>query len=440
MDLHRSGPTFNDATPPRHAWPEPRLSTRANGALAPRAFDQFIVKLHSRCNLACDYCSVYELQDSGWRLRPRTMPQPVRDRVVARIAEHARRHRLREVRVILHGGEPLLAGATVIGEFAAAVRRAVHGAGAAAHFVVQSNGLLLDEAMLATLARHRIGVGLSLDGGPVAHDRHRRRRARRLDGGVGAGSHRDVARALERLRAPRYRDLFDGVLCAVDTANDPVECYDALAAHDPPSIDFLLPHHTWDRPPPGGADAPYGRWLAAAFDRWRRTGGGPRVRLFESVLDLCAGGGGAGSELTGAVPAAAVMVESDGSVAWTDALKAVSDGAADTGTTVFSHSFDAVLELPGAPVYGTASLCGECQACPVVKICGGGMRAHRYGRERGFDNPSVYCDDLRHLIHHIRTRHEASADGPPFAPRPPADLEEHPRADLEERVLPTSFG
>ncbi len=343
------------------------------------------------------------------------MPRHVRDRVVTRIGEHTGRHGLTDVRVILHGGEPLLAGAPAIGQFAAEVRQAIRRSGATPHLVVQSNGLLLGDEMLETLLHHDIGVGLSLDGGPQAHDRHRRHHPRRRpatghppapdDGRLtGAGSHRDVMAALERLRRPRYRHLFEGLLCTVDTANDPVACYDALASHHPPSIDFLLPHGTWDRPPPGvqAGQTPYGHWLVAAFDRWRESGRGPRVRLFESVVDLCAGGGGAGSEVTGLVPAAALVVEADGSLAWTDALRAVSDGAAATGATIFSHSFDDVLALPDAPESGTASLSRTCRTCSVVNVCGGGMRAHRFGLGRGFDNPTVYCGDLKHVIHHVR--------------------------------------
>lgn len=358
------------------------------------------------------------------------MPQAVRDRVVARIAEHTRRHALSDVRVVLHGGEPLLAGRPVIDQFASAVRQAVRGSGATPHLVVQSNGLLLDDAMERTLTRHDIRVGLSLDGDREAHDRHRRRRAGRPSAagsaGQRAGSHQDVMRALDRLRAPGSGGLFDGFLCTVDTANDPVGCYDHLASHDPPSIDFLLPHATWDRPPSGTGDGrlAYGPWLVAAFDRWWQTGRGRRVRLFDSLVNLCQGGNGAGSEAAGGVPAAAVIVESDGSVAWTDALRAVADGAADTGSTIFSHSFDAVLELPDAPGYATASLCRECRACPVVDVCGGGIRAHRYGRGQEFDNPSVYCADLQHLIRHVEARLDASTADRPRPGRTPADLGE----------------
>jgi uncharacterized protein len=333
------------------------------------------------------------------------MPAPVRDRLVLRIAEHTRHHRLRQVRVILHGGEPLLAGEDVVAGFAESVRRAVGEAGAEAHLVVQSNGLLLGDAMLEVLLRHDVRVGISLDGDEEAQDRHRHRR--RAGGREKAGSHREVVAALARLGHPRYRRLFEGLLCTVDTANDPVRTYDALVAHHPPAIDFLLPHGTWDHPPPGAGNdgAPYGVWLAAAFDQWWQTGRPVRVRLFEAIIALCRfGGSSGGSELVGTLPAAAVVIESDGAIAWTDSLKAVADGAANTGGNIFSHSFDAVLSLPGMPEYGTGSLCRTCRACPWVDVCGGGMRAHRYGRGRGFANPSVYCRDLSLLIWHIRAR------------------------------------
>ncbi|MEU9838708.1 hypothetical protein AB0C69_05725, partial [Actinomadura sp. NPDC048032] len=37
-------------------------------------FREFILKIHSRCNLACDYCYVYEMGDQSWRDQPRARP------------------------------------------------------------------------------------------------------------------------------------------------------------------------------------------------------------------------------------------------------------------------------------------------------------------------------------------------------------------------------
>ncbi|MHB9857827.1 FxsB family cyclophane-forming radical SAM/SPASM peptide maturase [Streptomyces sp. YIM S03343] len=382
----------------------PLVSVTGDRRATLTAFDQFVVKLHSRCNLACDYCYVFEMRDTGWRRRPRTMPAAVRDRVGHRIAEHVRAHELSRVRVILHGGEPLLAGPAVIDGLAAEVRGIVESAGACLELAVQTNGTLLTDAMLEVLLRHDIRVGVSLDGDERAHDRHRNRRGG--NGEVRRGSHIDVATALAHLGTPHRRRLFGGLLCTVDLANPPRETYDALLAHHPPAVDFLLPHGTWDSPPAdaGGPQAPYGDWLCAVFDRWEETGRPVRVRLFESVIGMCRERTGSHAEGLGTLPAAVAVVETDGALVWSDALNAVADGASLTGANVFSHSFDQVLTLPGAPEYGIGSLCAVCRSCALVEICGGGLRAHRYGRGREFANPSVYCLDLTRLIQHIDRR------------------------------------
>src|SRR5271154_5916763 len=76
----------------------------------PLPFREFIVKVHSRCDLACDYCYMYEMADQSWRNQPRSMSAETAELTARRIGEHAKEHRLPAVTLILHGGEPLLAG------------------------------------------------------------------------------------------------------------------------------------------------------------------------------------------------------------------------------------------------------------------------------------------------------------------------------------------
>src|SRR5262249_1483306 len=80
----------------------------------PTPFRQFILKIHSRCNLACDYCYMYEMADQGWRDQPRRMTRATISLITSRIAEHVRTHRIPEIDLVLHGGEPLLAGVELI--------------------------------------------------------------------------------------------------------------------------------------------------------------------------------------------------------------------------------------------------------------------------------------------------------------------------------------
>jgi uncharacterized protein len=364
-------------------------------------FREFVVKLHGLCNLACDHCYVYELRDTRWRSRPAVMSEAVMERTALRIAEHARRHRLTEVAVVLHGGEPLLAGRARVDRLAGAVRAALDGS-VRLRLSVQTNGTLLDERWLELFHRHGVSVGVSLDGDRAANDRHRRR-------ADGRSSHPAVERGLRLLRSPEHRDRYAGLLCTVDLRNPPVAAYEALLAHDPPVVDLLLPHATWEYPPPGHDPdrAPYAAWLAAVFDRWYRPADPPetRVRLFEDLVDLALGGTAA-SEAVGGAVTGFVVVDTDGSVQLADAYRAVHDGASETGLDVFAHDFDAVARDPRVAEArrGRDGLARACTRCAVVDMCGGGIRAHRYRPGSAYDNPSVYCADLRGIAGHIRRR------------------------------------
>jgi uncharacterized protein len=36
-----------------------------------------------------------------------------------------------------------------------------------------------------------------------------------------------------------------------------------------------------------------------------------------------------------------------------------------------------------------------------MKACGGGYLPHRFSKDNGYDNPSVYCEDLYGTFEHI---------------------------------------
>jgi uncharacterized protein len=365
----------------------------------PVPFREFVLKIHSRCDLACDYCYMYTMSDQSWRGRPMVMSRATIEATAARIREHAQAHGLPLVELNLHGGEPLLAGPEFISDAVSVLRRALPSE-VQAKINVQTNGVRLDECFIDLLKRLGVRVGVSVDGGAVAHDRHR-------NFANGAGSHERVVAAVRRLASPAYREAFAGLLCVVDTANDPVATYDALADFAPPAIDFLLPHGNWSAPPPGrasdSATTPYGDWLIAAFDRWYGTERAPRVRLFTEIMHALLGGSAA-TEAIGLAPAAVAIIETDGSIEQADSLKSAYPGAPYTGAHILTDSLDSVLHTPGfaARQLGAAGLCEDCRQCPVVLVCGGGNYAHRYRMGTGMLNPSVYCLDLFKLIRHIR--------------------------------------
>lgn len=107
-------------------WPAPLdVGKLVGSGWQPVPFRQFLLKIHSRCNLSCDYCYMYTMADQSWRHRPMTMAPSLLVSTAQRIAEHARTHRLSTVRIILHGGEPLLAGHSYLADAVCSLRQAL---------------------------------------------------------------------------------------------------------------------------------------------------------------------------------------------------------------------------------------------------------------------------------------------------------------------------
>jgi hypothetical protein len=94
--------------PARSGRPISTLSSRPAGA-QPRSVSSSS-RSTAGCDLACDYCYMYEMADQRWREQPYRMSPEIVDRVAARIGEHVRTRDLSSVELVLHGGEPLLAG------------------------------------------------------------------------------------------------------------------------------------------------------------------------------------------------------------------------------------------------------------------------------------------------------------------------------------------
>lgn len=358
----------------------------------------FLVKIASRCNLACDYCYMYRHADQSWRLRPSIMSDKHRQLLAKRIAEYVQSEKIEEIAVVFHGGEPLLAGGERIVETASWIRSAVPPF-CKVSFSLQTNGVLLDKPSLDLFAAEDIGVSLSLDGPEKANDLHR------LDH-KGRSSFRAVEAGLNRLKD--YSQIYTGLIAVIDPAVSPEELLEFFDAHQPPRLDFLLPDANYLRLPPGRNEILelYVSWLIQTFDLWFDKYPHLPVRTFDAILNALAGLPSE-TDALGFGDVSLLTIETDGTYHDLDVLKITTEGATALGIGLETASIADAAALPQLQEHRKLlrreNLASKCQSCPVVEICGGGSVPHRYASD-GFLHPTVYCREMFSLITHARNR------------------------------------
>lgn len=364
----------------------------------PQILDTVLLKVASRCNLDCSYCYVYNMGDDGWKSQPKRMAPSVMRRVATALGNQFRLQQ-QAFSVVLHGGEPLLLGHAGLDDLCAVLRTELpHPCG----IHLQTNAVLLDDAMLDILVRYDVGISISLDGPAAVHDRFR------TDHG-GRGSHARVLRAIDRINAREdVRPLFAGILAVVDPTSDPVEIYNALKATGAPSLDFLVRDGNWDALPfgkVGPASTEYGEWLEALLHHYLSDPAPPRIRLLDDMLRLLLGGVSQ-KEGIGSADYGILVIEPDGRIDKNDTLK-VAHAEADRFAVDWSVETHAISEIFKSAAYREyfaqqRPSSNICQSCPDLAVCGGGMVAHRWSKKSGFDNPTIFCADQRYLIAAMR--------------------------------------
>jgi uncharacterized protein len=88
-----------------------------------------------------------------------------------------------------------------------------------------------------------------------------------------------------------------------------------------------------------------------------------------------------------------------------DVLRIAGDGFTNTRFNIFDHAIDDVRTEPRWKAARDASvnLCEKCRQCKFMNACGGGYLPHRFSTKNGFDNPSVYCDDLYSMFENMQS-------------------------------------
>lgn len=381
---------------------------------------EFILKIAELCNISCDYCYMYEGADKSFKNKPKQMHLATVDAFAEMLANYTQSAKIMNPLIIWHGGEPLLRDLKFLRTATAMIQS--YGAGSSKpSFSIQTNGTLLTADHLDFFNETNTSVGISLDGGEAANNRHRLFKNK-------TSSFWLVDKALRLISQPKYEHLLSGILCTIDILNDPIATYEELKLYNPRSLEFLLPLGNWTHLPPFRSinqnEAPYGDWLIAVFDRWAQDVEGrnedilagkpprhvPHIRLFEEIISRHLGAGTDHESLgSDNMKPRNMVVDSDGTLHLVDSLKTTREGMTDLGINVFQvqrYGIEEAAQIMRAKIkrLGMTALAEQCRACPVKHLCGGGYYPMRYDEanpQGPFNRAPIYHPDYLRLINHI---------------------------------------
>lgn len=359
---------------------------------------QFTLKIASRCNLNCSYCYVYNQADDSWRNKPAIISNEVVAATAGRILTHCRLSGQDVVRIVFHGGEPCLAGKAAFDRWCEMLRTTLEPT-TRVIFTVQTNGVLVDDEWAELFAQHRVGVGISVDGPPRTHDRHR------VDH-KGRGSYARVRRGIEAIRAAR---MPVHLLSVLDLGADPIETHEHLLSLGPESIDYIFPDHT--HATIGHTRALHGAtpcadFLIPIFDWWLDNPGRVTIAPLKAMAEAVLGGTPA-VDFIGNRPYGFLFVETNGAIEGLDVLRVCEPNATDTLLNVLADDFADLAvsdSFHARAIFDGLPLPTACRGCDEAPTCGGGYLPHRFRPQGGFDNASAWCADLKKLFGHIRMR------------------------------------
>ena len=358
---------------------------------------QFVFKVTARCNLNCSYCYVFNKSDQSWRSRSRVMSDEVFEAALVRIRRHCVESTQPIIRLMFHGGEPMLAGVRRFRRWLEQIHHELDGL-ARISLAVQTNAVLIDDEWARLLNDFGVEVGVSLDGPKEVNDRFRVNHA-------GRGSYDDVVAGIGTLRR---RGVPFSILSVVQFGSDGRSVYRHFQDMQPNTINFLFPDHNHtdiaavrrDHGPHPVAD-----FLMPVADEWYATGGSRGdVPLLRNIARIILGGD-TRSDMFGNPPLGFVFIETDGEIEGLDVLRLDAEGMASTGLSVLNDDFLSIASV--SPFHAQAIFDGlplpqGCAGCPERDTCAGGYLPHRFSTSRGFDNPSVWCADILILFAHLR--------------------------------------
>lgn len=169
-------------------------------------------------------------------------------------------------------------------------------------------------------------------------------------------------------------------------------------------MDFLLPDSNYNDLPPEGIDG-HTQFCLDVLSEWMKDDNPSiKVRMGTNIIQMllgessCLAGFGTGAEK--ALPI--VTIANNGDIGPLDELRnAVPEFFVKNN--IFNTSYSEFIDSPEIKeMYNQHNtLPVECEGCCWKKICQGGPAVSRFGKDKTFNHPSIYCDTFKEMYKKI---------------------------------------
>ncbi len=242
------------------------------------------------CNLECDYCFYLPKGEEQGMLHKGVMSDEVLEAFIPRyIQECPSDH----VFFTWQGGEPLLAGRKFFEK--AFALQSQYAQGKVIENAIQTNATLIDDKWCELFLKHKILLGVSIDGPAQMHDKYRKSKH-------GSGSHSEVMAGIEMLK--RHGVEFNTLTC-INESNYryPLEVYNFLKEigstymqfsevieTNPENTDFDNIPLSFEPKPFSLPAKAYGDFMGKIFKEWvHKDVDKIKIRQFESLISNALG-------------------------------------------------------------------------------------------------------------------------------------------------------
>jgi uncharacterized protein len=351
-----------------------------------------------RCNLRCLYC--YSDCAGSGVMSPQTLQT-----ALERTARYAEQQGFREIHILWHGGEPLLAGL----EFFRAAIKILAGLSPDLRFqhYLQTNGLLLDEDFCTFFRNYEFQIGISLDGPLALHD------SMRLDAD-GQGTH---AAVLEKVRLLEEQGVAAGFNAVITRRS--LEQEEAIYRYFQGlgqgfRVNPMIPGLNPDTSAPYLLQpGEYGGFLCRLFDAWAST---TRQRVKVSPLDLylkaILGGGPYECQQQETCVGSCLGVKPSGDAVLCSRFETPLLG------NIHDQTIQELLATPFAEaIRRRAETLSDCHPCKYWSICHGGCPLNAWVISHDPLAKDPFCKDYQRIFARIQ--------------RALADLQRNPHAHPE---------